>query len=675
MTLPSLSDYDHMGYLSFPDQHPFRKMIAYTLSRPLSWTYRQCIILQDESGKETTITAGGVHEDHPCFSPDGKRLAFISDASGTEQIYLADLNRLEPKQLTHFRYGVSHPVWSPDGTRLAFLSENRPGEEEEILKRPETPAEKEERLQAESREAIVIEDYGYKSDEKMGFVKQCATHIWICDLDGHAYKLTDTDRDHVMPVWSPDGKRLVFASNRCRKKEDHIGMDLFSAGLDGGPVTRLTENISIAFYPKPFQPLFTPDGQTIVFGGQKRDSAGNISPVRLYRISAQGGDAVSIWPDDAPCYEATCFVYNIENYGSFPQTAQISEDGRFVYFISGWQGACNIYKANIYKTPKIRSVTKGKHCCCSLNRPKDDVVLTAFCDFFSTPQLYLLDLKTKRRNRLTQTNPWLESRALSRVSELWVDTLDKKGRVHGFVMPPQQMKKNQTYPAVLYIHGGPTPFYGYAFTYEYQLLAAAGFGVIFCNPRGSGGYGPEHGAVEQAFDGTAATDLLQFLNEAVKTFPWIDKNRLGVTGGSYGGYMTNWLVTHTRCFKAAVTQRSIANHLISYASSDLTGCSAEYKDFTDFMKAELKKSPVVYADKINIPFLILHGMKDMRCPVEHAHQLYTAVKDTHPDLPVRLVLFPNANHSLTMTGPMTLRKAHYKEMIDWFVRFLKEGQL
>ena len=173
-----------------------------------------------------------------------------------------------------------------------------------------------------------------------------------------------------------------------------------------------------------------------------------------------------------------------------------------------------------------------------------------------------------------------------------------------------------------------------------------------------------------AYDGTAMYDLLQFVDEAVRTYSWIDGDRLGVTGGSYGGYMTNWLVSHTKRFKAAVTQRSIGNELIQYASSDMAGSSGEDGDFTDFMKAEIRKSPVAYADRIDIPFLILHSTGDMRCPVEQAHQLYVAVKDTHPDLPVRLVLFPDSNHELTMTGAMELRVAHYGEMVGWFEKYL-----
>jgi acylaminoacyl-peptidase len=194
--------------------------------------------------------------------------------------------------------------------------------------------------------------------------------------------------------------------------------------------------------------------------------------------------------------------------------------------------------------------------------------------------------------------------------------------------------------------------------------------VIFCNPRGSSCYGSAHESNAAAFDGRAMNDLLQFVKEACNRYDFIDSERLGVTGGSYGGYMTNWITSHSKVFKAAVTQRSIANELIEYASADMAGSSQGFVNFEDFMVQEIEKSSVAYAEQIDIPFLILHALGDMRCPVEHAHQLFTAVKDTHPDLPVRMVLFPHGNHEMNNNGRMSHRMRHYTEMIRWFENYL-----
>lgn len=669
-----LTDYGLMRYVSTPDHHGKAGLAAYTVTSPKLESYEmQVVVHRLLTGESFTVSAGGQRESDPHFSPDGRSLAFLSDVTGEEQIWLADLDQKTVRQLTSMRYGAGAPVWSPDSCNLAFVSRSRPGEDSQLLQVPESVSEKEDRARLESLSPVIIDDYGYKSDDSMGFTRQTVSHVWVVPADGGpARQLTDGDRDHIMPAWSPDSCGLVFASNRCRSREESLGMDLFSVPSVGGKLKRLTENVWIAWYPKAFQPLFTQDGQFIIIGALSPDGSGGMPPTRLFRVPADGGEATCLWPPDAPCHEATCFIYNAEGYGSSGASAQISEDGRYIYFLSGWAGACDIYRAALYGEPAVDRVTSGRHCVRSLCRPQNGQILISRGTFTMTPQLEILDLADSQITRVTDTNAWLRERPLSDALELRFQTLDGKAELHGLVIPPHRLEQGDRCPAVLYIHGGPMPFFGYALTYEYQLLAAAGYVVLLCNPRGTGGYGAGYGRTEQAFDGTAATDLLQFADVAARTFSWVDGERIGVAGGSYGGYMAAWLAARTDRFRAAVCQRGVYSNLISYASSDLAGSSRDYKDFTDFMKAEIRKSPVAWADQINIPLLILHSLGDMRCPVEQAHQLYTAVKDTHPDLPVRMVLFPDSNHGLTMVGPLHLRIAHYRETIAWFDRYLKE---
>ena len=231
---------------------------------------------------------------------------------------------------------------------------------------------------------------------------------------------------------------------------------------------------------------------------------------------------------------------------------------------------------------------------------------------------------------------------------------------------PESVQKK--YPAILYIHGGPHPFYTYGLTMEFQMLAAKGFAVLYCNPRGSSGYGWTHENYQRSIDGSAYYDLLQFVDEACRRFDMIDEQRIGVTGGSYGGYMTNYMATHAKRFKAYVTQRSISNELIMYANSDMQGKSTDYKSYEDFMVAKLKESAVSYAERVDKPILILHGMDDYRTPIEGAHQFYVAIKDLHPDLPVKMVAYPHTGHEQP-TDPRLL-KHYYHEMILWFEKYL-----
>jgi dipeptidyl aminopeptidase/acylaminoacyl peptidase len=481
-----------------------------------------------------------------------------------------------------------------------------------------------------------------------------------------------------MPTFTPDGKTILFVSNRCQPREESIAMDLFSVPSDGGELTRLTKDCWLAYYPASFQPLVTPDGSSVVFGALSPSLSGGMPLTHLFLADLREKEenslkTVSLWPKQAPCHEATCFLYNCENMGGRRDGAAISSDGRYLYFVSGWMGAANLYRASL-SSPCIEAVTEDRAAWRSIRRSGTTYLLTKG-DFTSTPQLYLATESMMNGEvpfaptKLTDTNPWMKELLVS-PSELTVDTLDGESRIHGFVFPPKDAKPGEKYPAVVYIHGGPTPFMGCALTYEHQCITGAGMGLIIMNFRGSSGYGEAHQSMTRAYDGSAMSDILLFTREAARTFDWIDPDRLGVTGGSFGGYMTNWILGHSKVFKAGVTQRSIANELIQYASSDMAGSSKDYADFSDFMMEKLKASPVSYAEHIDVPFLILHGMQDMRCPVEHAHQLFTAVKETHPENPVRMILFPGMTHSFPMSGPMDLRIAHYDAMIDWFRNYL-----
>ncbi|MGI6343507.1 MAG: S9 family peptidase [Bacillota bacterium] len=674
LPVSTTQDYYRMNYIGAADYRPDLGLLCYTVSRPMKGKdhVAQEIILRDlQTGGERKITAGGEQEADPAFSPDGSRMLFLSDASGTRQLYIWERESDHVRKLTSLRHGVYNPVWSPHGDRIAFLSDRAVGETPAPLL-GELSREEVARLAAEqARRPVVITDYGYKSDKAKGFAAKQTTHLWLVNLaDGKVECLTDGERDHVMPVWFPAGDKILITSNRCRKREESIAMDLFAVDPTSKEITRLTADYWIAYYPAAFQPLFSPDGKTLVFGALAPSLSVGVPRTTLYRMDVETGKAENIWPKDAPCHEATCFLYNCENYGGGLGNACISADNRYLYFVSGMNGSANIYRAALTGEPEIVAVTQEKAAYRSVRTVSLTELLVQRGDFLQTPQLYLLDLTSGKLTQLTDSNPWLREMALSQPEEMWIDTLDGDGRVHGWAFPPQRREEGRKYPAILYIHGGPTPFYGTALTYEHQAITGAGFALILCNPRGSGGYGDKHQNMTQAYDGTAMYDLLQFVDEAVKRFPWIDGERLGVTGGSYGGFMTNWIVSHTKRFKAAVTQRSIANKMISYASSDMAGSSKGYACFEDFMLQQVKESPVAYAERIDIPFLILHGMQDMRCPVEHAHQLFTAVKDTHPDLPVRMVLFPGCNHDLPMGGPMRLRIAHYDHMIEWFKKHL-----
>ncbi len=698
MTRPTTQDYYRIRWVGACDLSPDGETLAYVRTRVLPPCKEVSeIILRSAAGDpEETLCEGT----DPSFSPDGRTLLLTRRVEGVPQLFLHDLGTHEERQLTTMRFGATSATWSPTGEFVAFCSRVHRDVDSALWDRAPSAAEREdERLRRVRHPYVSFEGWSYKSDEDGGFSVERSSTLWVVRVADGAQTLLagakEDERDSVMPTFSPDGHTIVFASNRCRVPSEGIAMDLFRVAIPDGEVRRLTAGPSVAYYPAPFQPLVTRDGDHVVFGALDLEGTGeDIPPTRLYLAelgegiapgneTSQLGKPAPLWPEEAPCHEATCFLYNCENLGQGARpTGALSSDGRWLYFVAGWHGAANLYRASLdAEHPAIEALTTGERSVRSVSAASGRVLVSCGC-WTQTPQLFMADEGALVPaspgdawpfSRLTDENPWFRE-TLRRPQELWVRTLDGRSHVQGWVFAPEgadeAARRGQRAPAVVYVHGGPTPMMGCALTYEHQCILGAGMGLIMMNFRGSSGYGPAHQSVRAAYDGTAMTDILQFVDEACRENPWIDPERLGITGGSYGGYMTAWICGHTKRFKAAVVQRGVANELIQYASSDMPGSSEGYADLSDFMVEELRKSPVSYAEKIDIPLLILHGTADMRCPIENAHQLFTAVKEFHPDGHVRMVLFPGMTHSFPMSGPMDLRIAHYDAMIDWFRTYL-----
>lgn len=663
--LPAFEDLLELEHLNGGDYCAERNLVCFASDKTDGIILRRLLDGQDFA--DVRITAGGRGESAPAFSRDGRKLLFLSAIEGGRQIFVYDIDKATLCQVTSISGAAMDPQWSPDGKRILFSMITGGANKT-----------KAETVEAHDDDAVIIEDFGYKFDG-MGFIRpDTHWHLFTVSAEGgEPVLLTSGEYDYLHAAWSPDSKSIVCVGNCFRDRKESIGYDLLLINADDEPgkLTRLTKDYWIVSYPNPLRPIFTPDGSGVIAGvlnpeyANDDDAENGYPECFLFKFDVKSGEGKQIFIQDESCYQCVQFPYNA-GCGRGLDKLQIDETGRFVYFVSGWQGQGNLYCLDLEGDGHARLIWGGKQVCHGISRVQKGRVMAARARS-AVPESYeILEANTGEllRTAVQSAKDLIATAWLSEPNDFFFRTLDGESSVHGFVMPPQERKAGKKYPAILYIHGGPHPFYTYGLTMEFQLLAAQGFAVLYCNPRGSSGYGWTHENYQRSIDGSAYYDLLQFVDEAARRYDWIDADRVGVTGGSYGGYMTNYMATHSKRFKAYVSQRSISNDLIMYANSDMQGKSIDYKSYEDFMADKLKESAVSYAERVDRPILLLHGQDDYRTPVEGAHQFYVALKDLHPELPVKMVIYPHTGHEQP-SDPRLLRH-YYNEMTSWFKKYL-----
>jgi dipeptidyl aminopeptidase/acylaminoacyl peptidase len=286
--------------------------------------------------------------------------------------------------------------------------------------------------------------------------------------------------------------------------------------------------------------------------------------------------------------------------------------------------------------------------------------------------LFTLDLEKRKTRRLTRIN----NRVLGRVDLGESEEIQVKGPdrtdLHGWIIKPPGFSARKRYPAILEIHGGPMLQYGNLFMHEFYYLAAHGYVVFFCNPRGSQGYGERHSKAIWGNWGKADYADIMTWTEAISRKPYIDRERIGVTGGSYGGFMVNWIIGHTTRFKAAVTQRSIVNMISKYGTGDYNWL-LEYrfggKPPWEAVRRYWDQSPLKHLGRASTPTLVIHSEEDHRCPIEQGEQTFVALK--HSGVESEMIRFPEEPHGLSRAGRTDRRIARLQHILRWFDRYLK----
>lgn len=601
---------------------------------PVQWTY-------------------GEHRNHsPRWSPNQDELAFVSNRNEKNQIFVLKASGGEARQLTNCSNGASNPVWSPDGKKIAFNVSL--GEDEKL--------EAEDKKEEKKLVPLEVDKMKYKSDAS-GFWNGKYSQIAVVDLEtGETSLVTEGKVDYHLQGWSPDGKYLVVSADLSEDLDFSFVSDVFLLDLQTKELEKVT------------------DGQGY-FGNVTWSPNGRYMGMIGHGREYENATLSKIWVYDTDQKELTCLTAESDlligdfAIGDFQQGAVSpgilwAEDNESFYFLASDHGNTVVYygslKGEMYPALLDKQYVYGLTTGGSLNR-----AVVAISKPTEQGELYLLDVPTGKLEVLTQVNQEYRNEVqLAEVEEIEFKSKDGWD-LHGWMMKPANFEEGKKYPLILEIHGGPHAMYANSYFHEFQMLAAEGYAVLFINPRGSHGYGQKFvDAVRGDYGGRDYADLMEAVDYALEKYDFIDEDRLGVTGGSYGGFMTNWIVGHTNRFKAAVTQRSISNWISFYGVSDIGYYFNAWQIKSELEDAETmwKHSPLAYVGNVETPLLILHSEKDYRCPIEQAEQLFIALK--HRKKETKFVRFPESNHELSRSGKPSLRVARLNYILNWFKEYI-----
>ena len=627
--------------------------------------YRDAIWLArlDGASPPRRLTAGTRRDRDPRPSPDGKHLAFTSNRAGdTMQLYVMPLDGGEPLRLTDLPEDVSQAAWSPDGATIVFVSRVRDAAYDEDDDKARLPRRLT-RLQ-------------YKL-EHVGWIADRPAHLFTVPADGSAAprQLTFGEAQDSGPAWSPDGRTIAFVSARHPDWDVEPVTDLYLVDARGGEPRRLTLGGGQVELP-----AWSPAGDRLavlrypgVFDDPRHTQVGVVDAVT---------GAITLVSADLD-----------RNCGTYPNPREPLWDGDGVVFLVEDQGNVHLYRAPADGATAPQLVVGGEREVTGydvvagqlafsateptmasevwvLSGPADAVTLTAAAHPNAPAR--------RVPCRLTHVGDELAARVELVAPERFTAVSADGTEVEAWIMKPAGAEPGVRYPTLLNIHGGPFTQYGNKLFDEFQVEAGAGYAVLYCNPRGSSGYSEEWGRAIRGpgelgpgWGSIDYEDCLAVVDAAVARFDFVDPERLGVIGGSYGGYMTSWIVGHSDRFKAAVSERAVNSFVSMWGSSDagwdMGGYlgSFLYQDVATWLRV----SPLTYAENITTPLLILHSENDLRCPVEQGEQLFVTLRLLRR--PVEMVRFPAESHELTRSGNPRHRVQRFEVVLEWFDRHLK----